>query len=148
MKLYHITSINNIENIIEGGLKPNNDGYVFLFENATIPYCEGFYKRGDWSPIMREYDVQNIIAKNQLFLSEYALFEVEVDGLDLMVDYCKEETYIYQKKVKAHIITDRINFVGTFKTKPYYCFPKLKAKYHPKGKIIRIGDMGWVDAKI
>ena len=85
MKLYHITPIKNIDSIIENGIK-TKDGFAYLFENTTIPYCEGFYRRDKWSRIMRDFSIRDIIAKNELFLKEYALFEVDVEGIDLATD--------------------------------------------------------------
>ena len=146
MKLYHITPIKNIDSIIENGIK-TKDGFAYLFENTTIPYCEGFYRRDKWSSIMRDFSIRDIIAKNELFLKEYALFEVDVEGLDLVTDVCGEITYKQQYKTTTDIPKEKVTYIGTYKTQPYYNFPRLKTIYRPKGKIIHLDKtFGWVEA--
>ena len=145
MKLYHITKIDNVDSILADGLKKKG-GYIFLFENENTPYCEGFYRRDKWSNNMRMFSVVDIIAKNEIFLSEYALFEIDVDGLPLEKDVCGESIDCYQKKTNADISNDKIKYIGNFKTKHFWDFPLLEGKYRPVGKIIKLPQkMGFIE---
>lgn len=95
MKYYHVTSFLNMIKINDEGLKANNDGYIFVIN--TI-------------------DLANYIAVGQLFMEDYALFEVNVDGLLLEKDIVGELGSKFQFKIKTDLIdTSRINNLGMFK---------------------------------
>lgn len=105
---YHITPMENVKSIKENGLK-TTDGELFLFDGADILYefirekRDGtFTRENHWVPIDR------IIARNQLFLSNYAVFAVmlndeEVAQLkpDLVGESTAGSQFIYNADVKA-----------------------------------------------
>lgn len=126
--MYHITKKSNVQSILNGGLK-TKDGKVFLFNQATVPYCEGFYRWDKFTKVMRNIEVEHIIAKNELMLKEYALFAVDVEGYTLNDDNCMESIAEYQKFVTKDIPADRLEYLGEFKVKPFWDFEKLDYNY-------------------
>lgn len=74
MKYYHITSPSNKQSILDDGLRPNSDGLIFV--------CT------DW-------DSLESIARNQLFLSEFAIFRFEYN-LQVKPDNVAELTASHQ----------------------------------------------------
>lgn len=69
---YHITDPKNIDNILWEGLRANEDGEIFLFED------KGIINRLTNQII----SVADHIALNQVGLSEYAMFAVDADGVE------------------------------------------------------------------
>jgi RNA-binding protein YlmH len=63
MKYYHITHEKNLNAILEDGLKCNESGEIFVFEDKSIIY----------SNVVNT--VADIIARNQTGLNEYIMFE-------------------------------------------------------------------------
>lgn len=145
--LYHITDRKNTSSIVQNGLKAK-DGYVFLFEKTDYPYCEGFFRRDKWSASLRLFPIQDIIAKNQLFVKDYALFEVDVDGLEVLPDVCGEEISKFQFKVPSDIPSDKVKYVGDFSYKNYWDYPKVEGMYERKGVIRKIGSFGFIDERV
>lgn len=109
-KLYHITDTKNAYSIIHNGLKANENGDVFLFENKSVMKIT--YK--DYIP------VADVIAVEQLFLDKYMMFEVDVRGLELSTDDVGELTASIQYIYRGDISADRITPFGIFDTKEYY----------------------------
>lgn len=109
-KLYHITDTKNAYSIIHNGLKANENGDVFLFENKSVMKIT--YK--DYIP------VADVIAVEQLFLDKYMMFEVDVSGLELSTDDVGELTASIQYIYRGDISADRITPFGIFDTKEYY----------------------------
>jgi hypothetical protein len=113
MKFYHITHKENSKKIISEGLKANEDGQIFLFENKSIQLNNVINCIAD------------CIARNQLFLNEYIMFEVDSLGFEteLIRDNVAEITaqkqwILYQSFVSP----DFVCFYGKFKTeyKPFF----------------------------
>lgn len=84
-RLFHISPIDNLDSIKEKGLLLNEDGELFLLDEAIIKY----YMFG-------EFKVSELVAWNQLFLKEYLMIEVEVEMDDLIGDAVAEVTRDYQ----------------------------------------------------
>jgi len=113
---YHITTSENAKKILKEGLKANCDGfnsplseegYIYLFENKS-------YKH----PITQEViAVADAIAKNQLFLNEYVMLEIDERGIDVEVekDDVGEFAAFAEWKVKQPIIDKKyINVFGIY----------------------------------
>lgn len=146
--LYHITDPRNANSIIKEGLLKNK-GKVFLFEDVDFPYCEGLFRRDKWSSAMRLFPIEVIIAKNQLFLKEYALFEVEIDDekVSLYPDMCGEKTSIHHRFVIKNIPSCKVRYLGTFEVKPYWEYEKLPERYElaPGEAVFKLpGNNGYV----
>lgn len=96
-RLFHLSPVENLESIKEKGLLLNEDGELFLLDEAIIKY----YMFG-------EFKVSELIAWNQLFLEEYLMIEVEVDDKGLIGDAVAEVTrdyqYIYYKPISVNSI--------------------------------------------
>lgn len=84
-RLFHLSPIDNLDSIKEKGLLLNEDGELFLLDEAIIKY----YMFG-------EFKVSELIAWNQLFLEEYLMIEVEVEIDNLEMDNVAEITRDYQ----------------------------------------------------
>jgi hypothetical protein len=107
-KLYHITHIDNFTSIINEGLKANNKGEIFIFDNI---------------------DCASHIAINQIFLFDnYALFEINPKGIDveLINDNVTEYTSKHQFIIYQNIILPKylkfknFHFVDIEKHKKWY----------------------------
>ena len=96
-RLFHLSPVENLESIKEKGLLLNEDGELFLLDEAIIKY----YMFG-------EFKVSELIAWNQLFLEEYLMIEVEVEMDNLVNDAVAEVTrdyqYIYYKPISVNSI--------------------------------------------
>lgn len=114
---YHITDPKNVKNIIKEGLIANEDGDIFLFENKSIgtPIGEGK---------MKIICVADHIARNQVFLEKYAMFEISADGIegDLIKDNVCEITAELQWIVKQQRIAPEY-------IKPFGLFKAAKPKF-------------------
>ena len=116
---YHISDIKNIDSIIEKGRLDDEDGNIFRFINDAIEergivinqqgkLCKGIKKRS----------VSDDIALNQLFLTEYALFEVSVKGIDeeLENDNVEELASVYHRIARQQQIKPEfIKLCGIYK---------------------------------
>lgn len=87
--MYHASSIENIRSIIENGILPDEEGRVF---------------------ICTRLDLMPTIVRNQLFLDQYALFQIsDFDG-EIHRDMVAESTAPWQwilvtdKPIKANLI--------------------------------------------
>ena len=112
-RLYHISPIENLESIKKNGLRLNDDGELFLYDETDIKY----YMFGT-------YKVSELIAWNQLFLKDYIVVEVEVDDKGLIGDAVAEVTRDYQyisyepiepNKIKSITIGNCENFINGMK---------------------------------
>ena len=113
--LYHITTEENARKILKEGLIANNGsnselsekGYIYLFENKSYRH-----------PITQEViAVADDIAKNQLFLDEYIMLEIDERGIDVEVekDDVGELAAFAEWKVKQPIIDKKyINVFGFY----------------------------------
>lgn len=118
--LYHITAKNfeNARSILKNGLKCNEEGQIFLFENKSIIV--------NGSSV--ENCVSDCIAAGQLGVKSYSMFEIDSKGLysDLIPDEVGEFTaklqwYILQEKIEPKYIS----ILGHYKTNftPFFSLP-------------------------
>ena len=108
MKMYHITNMENLESILEEGIKCNADGEIFVFENKSI-HCNGITNF-----------IADMIARNQIFLKEYIMIEIDENAFEseLIPDDVAELCHKQQWYVKQEIIAPEfLNHYGTYKTK-------------------------------
>jgi hypothetical protein len=107
MKYYHITENKQevIQSILKHGLI-SESGEIFLFENKSIAKND-----------IINY-VSCLIAANQLFLDEYAMFEIDAEGIvELVPDEVGELTTGTTWIAKQSIINrEYINLFGSYKT--------------------------------
>lgn len=110
--LYHISEVENIDSILENGLRANEDGCVFLFDDVSFNKLTVDLET--MKPKIITVAVADEIAKTQLFMKKYAMFEVNVEGLKLEADNVAEQCanfhYIYHGSISA----DRIDLAGVF----------------------------------
>ncbi|REG92997.1 hypothetical protein [Flavobacterium aquicola] len=109
MKYYYITDKKNRKSILENGLIANSENEIFLFENKKV-----VNKRNSISNLMAD-----CIAKNQLFLEEYAMFEINPNGFKTPLENDNVEGVassicwvLNQSKIDIDFISD----LGDFKT--------------------------------
>lgn len=122
MKYYHITAPKNIDSILENGLRANADGDIFLFENKSIirPYSIFIDENREWKMDESKKSialVADIIAMGQVFLDEYAMFEVAREGIDsdMIPDNVAEESKNFQWIAKQPVISPQfINLFGVY----------------------------------
>lgn len=116
---YHISDIKNIDSIIEKGLLADEDGNIFLFINDSIEEPGiARNKQGKLCMGIKKRSVSDHIALNQLFLTEYALFEVSVKGIDeeLENDNVKELASVYHRIARQQQIKPEfIKLCGIYK---------------------------------
>ncbi|OAE94001.1 hypothetical protein [Flavobacterium psychrophilum] len=117
MKYYHITTKDKMQPILKNGLIANECNEIFLFENKSIKHKETGITN----------NVSDCIAKNQLFISEYVMFEIDSKGFEteLINDDVAELTSTEQWILKQSKIDKKyINVFGIFKTefKPFENF--------------------------
>jgi len=117
-KYYHITDVKNKTSILKNGLRANEEGFIFLFENV--------------STINRDTNIQNtvsdMIAANQLSLEEYAMFEIDSKGInenllkDEVAEFSAKNQFIAKQE---NIAPQFINLFGIYKTEytPFFAFP-------------------------
>jgi len=113
MKYYHITDIKNLPTILKEGLEANEDGDIFVFENKSI-VCNSVVNT-----------VADCIAHNQIFLDEYVMLEIHLEGINSEVinDNVGELSSSLQWIIKQPLIKAKyVEFFGVFKTKykPFY----------------------------
>jgi hypothetical protein len=116
--LYHITTLENARKILEEGLIANIDtnsplsekGYIYLFENKSYRH-----------PLTDEYvAVADDIAKNQLFMKNYVMLEIDEKGIkgELEHDNVGEFAAFAEWKVKQPRINKKyIKLFGFFTAK-------------------------------
>jgi|688.fasta_scaffold953186_1 hypothetical protein len=115
MKYYHITKKNLAKSILIDGLRANEEGHIFLFENKSIQDP----KTGVTNT------VADCIAENQIYLNEYAMLEIDDKGIDveLINDSVGEISSRCQWiAIQPIIKSDHINLFGIFKSsyKPFW----------------------------
>lgn len=120
MAYYHITHKNNVSNIIRNGLLANTDGEIFLFENKSIVTI-GTAKNSQNKLVLGRIKrtIADNIALNQLFLEEYAMFEIDANGITsyLKNDNVAEFGAKFQWIVKQPKIDKRyVSLFGYYKT--------------------------------
>jgi len=106
-KYYHITNCENAVSILTNGIKCNEDFEIFLFDDVGYKFL-GYTST-----------VANHIAKNQIFLDKYAMFEIDAKGITGHIenDNVAEITAKWQYILKQDIIKpEYINFYGCYET--------------------------------
>ena len=116
---YHISDIKNIDSIIEKGLLADEDGNIFLFINDSIEEPGiARNKQGKLCMGIKKRSVSDDIALNQLFLKEYALFEISAKGIEgkLKNDNVEELASIYHRIARQQQIKPEfIKLCGIYK---------------------------------
>ena len=112
MKYYHITDKNNLSTILREGLKANEEGDIFIFENKSVVF----------NSVVNT--VADCIAYNQIFLDEYVMIEIALEGIvsDIINDNVGEASSDLQWIVKQPLIEPKyLSFYGYYKTeyKPF-----------------------------
>jgi hypothetical protein len=95
---WHITKKENLENIKKNGIKANEDNEVFLLDDSEIQHP--FHTQS--------FFVSKFVAFNQLFLNEFVIIAVDVEGLELEPDDVAESTAKYQYIYKGDIKPNRL----------------------------------------
>lgn len=111
---YHITSPKNALNILKNGLKCNEDGDIFLFENKTLRVKEEYRADYEKLGLRTEIVVADHIARNQIFLKDIVMLEIDSRGLhgEFIQDNVGEETSKFQWIVKQPLIAPQ--FIAEF----------------------------------
>lgn len=94
---YHVTSPENLGKILKEGLKANEYGEIFIFDEPNCAVA---------------------VAVNQLFLSDYALLKIDSEGIktELTKDNVAELTAKYQYIIKQPVISRKyIRLVDCYK---------------------------------
>ena len=107
MKYYHITAKENLPKILKEGLKANEEGEIFLFENKSIRV----------NSVVNT--VADCIAHNQVFLEQYVMFEIANEGItsELINDNVGELTSSLQWIAKQPLIElKHLEFYGYYVT--------------------------------
>ncbi len=104
-KFYYISDVTSVSEIQEIGISSDEDNSIYIF---TI----------DKGKIKDVLNIAGYIASNQLFLEEYALFEIIDRGItgDVIAHKVSGRTAQYQKVIKQKIINKEfIKFVNCYK---------------------------------
>ncbi len=105
-KFYYISDVTSVSEIQENGISSDEDNSIYIF---TI----------DKGKIKDVLNIAGYIASNQLFLDEYALFEIIDSGITgKLIDHkVSGRTAQYQRIVKQENIgNEHIKFVNCYKT--------------------------------
>jgi hypothetical protein len=116
---YHITDVKNVESILKFGLRANEDGDIFLFENKSIGYPSVIKENGIFYQCDLIDYISDHIARGQLFLKRYAMFEVSAEGIvgEFINDNVAEYGSQFQWIAKQQIITpNHITLYGYYDT--------------------------------
>lgn len=121
---YHITDVENIESIMANGLRANEDGDIFLFENKSVGYHGISYNsRGKLAIGKVRRTIADNIAINQLGLMEkYAMFEISSEGISgsLINDNVAEASSKWQWIAhQPTILAKYISIFGIYDVEPY-----------------------------
>lgn len=93
---YHITALENVDNIKEKGLITGPDKHIYLFTKLNVK---------NWAFNFDGY-LPDIIAGRQVFLEKYCLLTIDAAGIkeNIKDDNVTEHTASFQKRVKqVHI---------------------------------------------
>jgi hypothetical protein len=99
---YHVTDVNNVDQIKRDGLEANEEGLIFVFTDMVV---------------------SGLIAKEQCgFLDRYAVFKIYSNGITgrVIKDRVAEFSAPYQRVIIQEKIKKRyIDFLGVFRVEPY-----------------------------
>jgi hypothetical protein len=105
-KYYYISDVNSVSGIEEQGIRADANGDIFIFIIIK-------------EKIQDAVNIAGYIATNQLFLGEYALFEIKEEGItgEITDHKASGRTSQYQKIIKQGIINrEHIKFINSYKT--------------------------------
>jgi hypothetical protein len=109
---YHITPKSYLQRILNGGLRVNREGYIYLYKEGTI-YNPSQYL---------SYEVRDAIAYNQLFLcegEEAVVIEVDITELatngEVWWERVLEPTEEYHRLIKVAVEPEKIVSYETFR---------------------------------
>lgn len=105
MKYYHITKKENAFSIAFEGLKSNENGEIFLFSDWTMTT-----RRNNKTVL-----ICDLIAKNQLFLDEFIIYEINPKGIkgEIKTDNVGELTFKNQWIIIQNAIPKSyVKFIG------------------------------------
>ena len=108
-KYWHISPIENKDNILSEGIKCSEDGYIYMITSLE--------ERIDLFDV--KVSMPDMIAFNQVFLKKYDLYEIDAEGLDRKTqpDNVAEMFSDLQKRVKQNVIQPKyVKYLGTFET--------------------------------
>lgn len=125
---YHLTKPENVSSILNNGLLANEDGEIYLYEagmysdirlseNAIILLKEKGIQPTNDDLIIEEKPVSHHIARNQVFIKEYAVFSVSRYGIkvELQPDNVAELTAKFQWICKQPKIESKyLRFCGIY----------------------------------
>lgn len=96
----HITHRDNVDSIIENGIRCNEDGDIFIYRDCDVEHNFMPNKKPVMIPI---YD---LIAMGQVFLKDFAIFNIEPEGfeVELIPDNVAEITASQQFILKQPVI--------------------------------------------
>ncbi|MBW2406434.1 MAG: hypothetical protein JRF17_03625 [Deltaproteobacteria bacterium] len=99
---YHVTDVNNIDQVKQDGLKANEEGLIFVFTDMIV---------------------SGLIAREQYgLMDQYAAFKIYSDGItgNVIKDRVAEFFAPYQRVIIQEQISNRhIDFLGVYKIDPY-----------------------------
>lgn len=101
---YHVSSRENFYKILNEGIKANEDGEIFLFDTEfVLNPCFDPLKPESGAKVI---DVAASIARNQVFLHEFIVVEIDAEGItgELINDKVGEFTAPLQWIVKQQVI--------------------------------------------
>lgn len=125
---YHLTKPENVSSILNNGLLANENGEIYLYEAGTYRdirlsddalkrYQENGIKPTNSDLIIEEKPVSHHIARNQVFIKEYAVFSVSRYGIkvELQPDNVVELTAKFQWICKQPKIESKyLRFCGIY----------------------------------
>lgn len=106
LKFYYISKVEHVPDIQENGIHADMESYIPIFSL-------------DKGKINDALNVAGYISSNQLFLDEYALFEITASGItgSISKQSISGKTSQYQKILKQQIIKkEHIKFINIYKT--------------------------------
>lgn len=106
--LYHLTPIKNVPSILKRGLLCNKEGVIYFFDDVLVKHTFWHKKK----PIDLYTQVSDLIALNQCYLQEYAVFEVNVKGCCIECDDVQDTAYNVYKIDVPSITPDYIKYIG------------------------------------
>lgn len=127
---FHITPKSYLQRILNGGLRINGEGFIYLYKEGSI-YNPSQYIR---------YEVRDAIAYNQLFLcegEEAVVIEVDITELaekgEVWLEKCLEPTEEYHRLIKEAIAPEKIVSYESFRViDPFKAIrPKAYSRANP-----------------
>ena len=119
---YHITAKENIQSIINDGLRANEDGDIFVFQNATIYYETAIVSDGEVIEGIAKTTVADSICFNQLFITDKCvILKIDPRGIDNLEEDIVAEVPSYLHKqwiARQAVIKPEFFTLKSFTPKP------------------------------